>query len=303
MNITAWGTTTEPELAAFEEEIGFELPADYRQFLLQTNGAKVNKQVFFVRDLTQDVLMNIFFGLTNLESESLTLDYWLQEYQDEIAEETLLIGSDPGGNFILYTVSGEDQGIYYWDHNNFLSPHAADGAPNTFRVASSFTEFCDLLTDYERQPAAVPASEQLQQNEQALQDLTQQLGHALPADYQAFLQQADYTVFDKQSFSTKQLTKPLKIRYLFGLNQPERTKNASFWLREFRENLEPATLVIGKDTSNGLFLYLVAGEDQGVYFWDCNQQFPESSEEEGDTYFLADSFAEFCAGLTPAAVA
>jgi len=149
----------------------------------------------------------------------------------------------------------------------------------------------------------VPASEQRQQNEQALQDLMQQLGHALPADYQAFLQQADYTVFDKQSFSTKQLTKPLKIRYLFGINQPERTKNASFWLREFQESLAPATLVIGKDTSNGLLVYLIAGENQGVYFWDCNQQFPESSAEEGDTYFLADSFAAFCAALIPATVA
>ncbi|MDJ0363668.1 SMI1/KNR4 family protein [Hymenobacter sp. H14-R3] len=300
MNVTAWGTTTEPEIVAFEEEIGFELPADYRQFLLETNGAEVNKQVFFVRDLTQDVLMNVFFGLTNLASRSLTLRYWLQEYEDEIEEQTLLIGSDPGGHFILYTVSGEDQGIYYWDHNNFLSPGAAKGAPNTFRVAASFTEFCGLLTDYEWEPLVAPVAEQLQQNEQALQDLTQQLGQALPPDYQAFLRQADCTVFDKQLFSTKQLAKPLKIRYLFGINQPERTKNASFWLREFQEDLEPTTLVIGKDTSNGLLLYFMAGEDQGIYFWDCNQQFPESSAEEGDTYFLADSFADFCAGLTGA---
>lgn len=298
MNSTAWGTTTESELAAFEEELGFELPADYRQFLLQTNGAEVNNQVFFVRDLTQDVLMHVFFGLTNSESKSLTLGYWLQEYEDELAEETLVIGNDPGGHFLLYTISGEDQGIYYWDHNNFLSPSAAKGAPNTFRVASSFTEFCGLLTDFKWEPAVVSATEQLQETERALQELTQQLGHALPPDYEAFLRQADNSAFNKRTFSTKQLRKKLKIKYLFGINQPERTQDARFWLREFREDLEPATLVVGKDTSNGLLLYLVTGEDQGVYFWDCNEHFPESSAEEGNTYFLADSFADFCAGLT-----
>jgi hypothetical protein len=302
MNSIAWGTTTEPELAAFEQEIGFELPTDYRQFLLQTNGAKVNDQVFFVPDLTQDVLMDVFFGLTH-QSRSLTLGYWLQEYEDEIEEQTLLIGADPGGHFILYITAGENQGIYYWDHNNFLSPGAEEGAANTYFIASSFTEFCDLLADFKPELLPVTAAEQQQQNTRALHELTQQLGNPLPTDYQDFLQQAAKSAFNKQLFFVEQLNKSLAIKYLFGINQPERTQDVRFWLRKFQDDLPPATLLIGKEASGGLLLYNIAGEDIGIYFWDRNRLFPASSDAEGDTYFLADSFADFCAALAPAAQA
>ena len=41
-------------------------------------------------------------------------------------------------------------------------------------------------------------------------------------------------------------------------------------------------------------MYITTGEDKGVYYWDYAHFFPQSSEDEGNTYFIAESFAEFC---------
>jgi len=128
MNITPWGENTEEDILAFEKQIGFSLPRDYRQFLLVNNGAVVNEQTFFVKGLDQEVLMNAFFGITNPRSRGLTLGYWLKEYSDdEIGEGELIIGNDPGGHQLLYITHGEDEGIYYWDHNHFFPQSRGGG--------------------------------------------------------------------------------------------------------------------------------------------------------------------------------
>ena len=123
LNLTSWGLTDEATIAAFEQEIGFTLPADYRLFLKENNGCKVNKQVFFVKDLDQNIMLYIFYGITNAKSKSLTLGYWLNEFGDEIEEKTVLFGSDPGGGFLMYITAGEDKGAYYWDHAHFFPNH------------------------------------------------------------------------------------------------------------------------------------------------------------------------------------
>jgi hypothetical protein len=147
MDITSWGKLDEADISAFEQKIGFPLPDDYRQFLLEYNGAKANRQVFFVKDLDQDVMLDKFFGITNPKSRSLTLGYWLQEFGDEIDAKSLFIGSDPGGRFLVYVTTGKDRGVYYWDHDNFF-PQSSDGEGNTYFIAESFTEFCNSLMDY-----------------------------------------------------------------------------------------------------------------------------------------------------------
>lgn len=154
MNITSWGENDEVIVSEFEQKIGFSLPEDYRHFLVRNNGAKANRQVFFVKDLNQDVMLDKFFGITNPKSRSLTIGYWLQEYGDEIDEKSVFIGSDPGGRFLVYITAGEDKGIYYWDDTNFF-PQSSEEEGNSYYIAESFSEFCDLLMDYT--PATPPA--------------------------------------------------------------------------------------------------------------------------------------------------
>lgn len=148
MSIISWGHIDEATIVAFEQKINLPLPTDYRAFLQANNGASVERQVFFVSDLDQDVLMDVFFGVTNAEDRSLTLLYWLDEFGDELQEKTLIIGSDPGGGIITYVTVGEDKGIYYWDHSHFF-PQSSEEEGNTYFVASSFDEFIAALRKYE----------------------------------------------------------------------------------------------------------------------------------------------------------
>ena len=147
INATSWGPTPEATILAFEKEIGFSFPADYRQFIAANNGCQLNKQVFFVEDLDQDILAHVFYGVTNPESRSLTLRYWLSEFGDEIPEKTLLFGSDQGGGLLMYVTEGENKGIHYWDHAHFF-PQSSGEEGNTYFLADSFAEFCDSLMDY-----------------------------------------------------------------------------------------------------------------------------------------------------------
>lgn len=147
-DITSWDQVDETAISAFEREINFSLPTDYRTFLQANNGASVDGQVFFVSDLDQDVLMDVFFGITNAEERSLTLGYWLNEFGDELQEKTLIIGSDPGGGMITYVTAGEDKGIYYWDHSHFF-PQSSEEEGNTYFLADSFDDFMATLHKYE----------------------------------------------------------------------------------------------------------------------------------------------------------
>lgn len=147
MNSTPWGKNSEQAMQAFEQQIGFALPADYRLFLLESNGAELLNQSFFAQGLDQQIKLQVLFGLHNTASRGLMLAYWLAEYKEELGPDTLLIGKDRGGNFLLYTVAGEEQGIYYWDARGFF-PQSADGGGNTYFVADDFTAFCQALRDY-----------------------------------------------------------------------------------------------------------------------------------------------------------
>jgi hypothetical protein len=99
MNCTPFGSATEQELAAFEQQTGLGLPASYREFLLDTNSAAALNQSFFVRDLDQEIKLQVLFGLYNTASRGLTLTCWLAEYKEELGPDTLLIGKDRGGIF------------------------------------------------------------------------------------------------------------------------------------------------------------------------------------------------------------
>jgi len=146
MNFEPLGGASEQNVAAFEQQIGFSLPTDYRHFLIENNGAEVFDQTFFVKDLDKEVLLQVLFGVTNPTSRGLTLGYWLKEYEDELEPGTLIIGKDPGGSLLIYTVAGDDKGLYYWD-KNYLFPQSHEPEGNAYFVADTFTELRDSLRD------------------------------------------------------------------------------------------------------------------------------------------------------------
>jgi hypothetical protein len=157
INLASFGPLTEAALIRFEAQIGFALPADYRQFLREHDGGVVAQQVFTIPDLGQDVLLDTLFGIHNSVAETLTLGYWLGEYGEEIPEKTLLIGADPGGRFLMYVTEGDNRGIYYWDDERFF-PQSTDEEGDTYFVADSFADFCDSLRDFTYVPTEKPTA-------------------------------------------------------------------------------------------------------------------------------------------------
>ncbi len=147
MNFEPLGGASEQNVTAFEQQIGFSLPPDYRHFLAENNGAEVLDQTFFVKDLDKEVMLDVLFGVTNPTSRGLTLSYWLKEYETELEPGTLIIGKDPGGSFLIYSIAGEDKGLYYWD-KNYLFAQSSEAEGNAYFVADSFTEFRNSLRDY-----------------------------------------------------------------------------------------------------------------------------------------------------------
>ncbi|WMJ72145.1 SMI1/KNR4 family protein [Cytophagaceae bacterium ABcell3] len=146
INLTSNNKLEENEISNFEEEIGFSLPDDYRTFLKDHNGGLVNNQSIYVDDLEQSMMMHVLYGIDIKRAEVLNLTYWLNEYEDELPESTLIIGVNSTGGFITYTTSGEDKGIYFWDHQHFF-PQSNEDEGNTYYLADSFKEFVGSLKD------------------------------------------------------------------------------------------------------------------------------------------------------------
>jgi hypothetical protein len=127
---------------AFQSSIRFALPADYRRFLEQYNGGKFKGALFRVPVLQTDEALDVLFGLNfgiDHPKRSLDLSFWQIEMAGEVPEQSIIIGSDPGGNFLVL----DDEGVYYYDHVHYYPQSSVER--NAYKVASSFTEFLNLL--------------------------------------------------------------------------------------------------------------------------------------------------------------
>ncbi|MET4141160.1 SMI1/KNR4 family protein [Pedobacter sp. UYP1] len=142
MEIERFGEGDIKTIEELEEKSDIKLPYDYKNFLIKNNGARVNDGIFHVKALDEDILLHIFFG-TKLEKKALNLEFWNQEYGDEIPENSLLIGRDPGGAFILLIFDGENDGVYFYDHAFAFDQSYED--ENTYFIAQSFESFLYLL--------------------------------------------------------------------------------------------------------------------------------------------------------------
>jgi hypothetical protein len=80
----------------------------------------------------------VLFGL-NHPKRSLDLRFWQREMAGDIPEKSIIIGNDPGGNLLVL----DDKGVYYYDHVHYYPQSSVK--KNAYKVASSFTEFLNLL--------------------------------------------------------------------------------------------------------------------------------------------------------------
>ncbi len=136
------------DIAAFEARIGFELPQDYRQFLLEVNGGRTEMSH---REFSGTIL-NRLFSLNDADEESRDL---LTRHERALptlpAPSLLFVGHDDGGARILVSMDDEHRG-QVWIQIKEARPDDANpralwyGRRDMKKVANSFEAFMSSLT-------------------------------------------------------------------------------------------------------------------------------------------------------------
>ena len=143
MEIKRFEIGNEKSISEVESKLDISLPNDYKEFLHQNNGAKVDDGYFFVKDLNEYIMMDTFFGIS-ISKKALDIIEVNNEFDGEIPFKSILIGDEPGGGLILLVNDGEDNGIYYYDHS--YSFEQSSDEKNSYIIANTFQDFVDMLS-------------------------------------------------------------------------------------------------------------------------------------------------------------
>lgn len=143
MKIKGYGNVKEEEIFKFEDEIGFKLPSDYKEFLINFNGGvpEVKYSAFTLNELQENIGLQVLYGL-DLE-ENLDLREWYEEYEGDLLDDCLIIGHGLGFGFIVLVNSPEISGVYFWDNTFELENSSED--ENIYKISNTFSEFIEEI--------------------------------------------------------------------------------------------------------------------------------------------------------------
>ena len=96
---------------------------------------------FFIDDLNEEVILGTMLGIS--ENKNFSLTDWNSEYQMELPYDSFVFGTECGGGLLVMIVSGEDRGIYFWDHTFIFDQSSVDS--NVYFLADNFTNFIEKL--------------------------------------------------------------------------------------------------------------------------------------------------------------
>lgn len=96
---------------------------------------------FFIDDLNEEVILGTMLGIS--ENKNFSLMDWNSEYQMELPYDSFVFGTECGGGLFVMIVSGEDRGIYFWDHTFIFDQSSVDS--NVYFLADNFTNFIEKL--------------------------------------------------------------------------------------------------------------------------------------------------------------
>lgn len=134
-----YGPLDEARLLAFERELPWPLPADYRQFLVEHNGATVSECETFTEVPGHTKVEDVFGfhdGPTYLQ-----LDRFNANCSTLVPQSLILIASDPYGNYFGMALDPDRRGrVYFVDHEQLAAPIDA-----LVEVASSFSALLERI--------------------------------------------------------------------------------------------------------------------------------------------------------------
>ena len=114
---------SESDLQELKARTGHSLPDDYEAFLLKYGLSALGDEGY-VECATAErcpwggLTTDVFYGFTDRQSSRDVREAY-DAYQGRMPPNLLPIGSDPGGNQVCISLSGDDRGfVYFWDHEH-----------------------------------------------------------------------------------------------------------------------------------------------------------------------------------------
>ena len=131
---------TEAEIATLEQRLGFGLPAQFRAFLLKSDGGRPSPDTIDIDGFgATDV--DVIFGIGRAV-ESSRIDWNLDTLRERLRVGVVPIGCDSGGN--LFVLSRRDAGaVSYLDLEAVYGD--LEAAAPEYLVAADFDEFLSRL--------------------------------------------------------------------------------------------------------------------------------------------------------------
>lgn len=141
--MSTFGKCTENQILAFEKKHQVQIPNSLKSFLMDTNGNVFDEGICIpISSGSENIYVDALFGV-GLANKWLDMDYWLEQYADELPSGTLIIGSDVLEGFILILIVPENSGVYYWDDKLNLAESTTTS--NCYHICDSIEEFLKKL--------------------------------------------------------------------------------------------------------------------------------------------------------------
>jgi hypothetical protein len=141
---------SDEQLIQLEKELGFDLPPQYREFLLSNSGGGVDDENAWIviekNGKSFRMKFEYFYSVMDPSYPSYELKQQYLDFQNRIPKEMVAIGHDGFGNQILLGVSESQRGkVFFWDHEDEGFDESPDDYHNTILIANSFDEFVERL--------------------------------------------------------------------------------------------------------------------------------------------------------------
>ncbi|TYQ17704.1 UNVERIFIED_CONTAM: SUKH superfamily protein [Acetivibrio alkalicellulosi] len=128
---------------------------------------------------------------------------------------------------------------------------------------------------------------------QMIDDFEKLIGFTLMDDYKKFLNTYNGGTSNSvySTFWVEALSEDIPLDVLFGL-----VDDVDFdlrdWNDEYKDDLLPNTIIIGRAPGAGFIVLINNTEDSGVYYWDHSFNF-DKSDEDNNVYLISNSFESF----------
>jgi hypothetical protein len=146
-NKTDWS-----QLRRFESDLGFNLPNDYRAFLLALNGGKVFiDHEIHIPELSCDVFVNYLWPLTSASPAiGIKESRDIQVIYRQAVRQALKIGDNMGTGFFFLILDGNERGAVYFGFKDDLPMREGDWFSSEVRIPDCMARISPTFTDLGR---------------------------------------------------------------------------------------------------------------------------------------------------------